>query len=161
MRLADLQKSLAAGLLSAHHPAPEGLAEAAVARSRRALIAKRRQAVAHLLPRLRAALGTAWNDRFVRHAETYAPSGLLHHVDDAWQLAATVVHDSGTADRPLAAAARDDLVLLRLRYARDRKAGAHRIHERRSPLIALVRTPVRQLIVRMPGVDGRIWSMRF
>lgn len=162
MRLADLQKSLAAGLtglagIADIGPAPEGLAEAAVERTRRALIAKRRQAAAHLLPRLRAALGPAWTERFDRHAEGYAPCGLLHHVDDAWELAEAVTRGP---DRHLAVAAHDDLVFLRLRYARARKTGAHRIHERRAPLVALVRIPIRHLVVRLPGAEGRVWTVR-
>lgn len=156
MQLADLQKSLAARLAGGG-PAPEGLAEGAVERTRRALVAKRRQAAAHLLPRLRAALGPAWAERFGLHAAGYTPCGLLHHVDDAWELAETVAR---AQDRRLATAAHDDLAILRLRYARSRSDGAHRIRERRSPLIALVRTPVRCLVVRLPGAAGRVWSVR-
>jgi hypothetical protein len=164
MQLADLQKSLAArlagvGSLSGDTPAPEGLAGAAVERARRALVAKRRQAASHLLPRLRAALGPSWAERFSRHAAGYTPCGLLHHVDDAWEMAEAISPGGGPAERRLAAAAHDDLVILRLRYARDRQAGAHRIRERRSPLLALVRTPVRCLVVRMPGAEGRVWSV--
>jgi hypothetical protein len=159
MQLADLQKSLAAGLtgLTDGNPAPEGLAEGAVERTRHALIAKRRQAASHLLPRLRAALGAAWAEYFEEHAELYAPCGLLDHVDDAWQLAESVTR--GT-DLHLAIAAHDDLVFLRLRYARTRTSGAHRIQERRAPLVALVRIPIRHLVVRMPGTEGRVWTVR-
>ncbi|HEX3532120.1 MAG TPA: hypothetical protein VH988_34100 [Thermoanaerobaculia bacterium] len=159
MQLADLQKSLAAGLAGPTQgdPAPEGLAGSAVERTRRALIAKRRQAAAHLLPRLRVALGPAWAERFEEHAEHYAPCGLLYHVDDAWQLAETVTRG---LDLHLAIAAHDDLVFMRLRYARTRTSGAHRIQERRAPLVALVRIPIRHLIVRMPGTEGRVWTVR-
>jgi hypothetical protein len=157
MRLADLQRSLAAGLTGPAGEGPEGLAREALERSRRALTAKRRQAAGHLLPRLRAALGPAWSERFALHAAGYTPCGLLHHVDDAWELAAAV---SRARDDPRRRAAHDDLVALRLRYARSRRAGAHRIRERRAPLIALVRTPVRHLVVRMPGAEGRVWTVR-
>ena len=159
MQLADLQKSLASRLTGsrAGQPVPEELAEDTVERARRALIAKRRQAATHLLPRLRAALGAAWADCFVDHAEGYAPYGLLYHVDDAWELAEAVTRGP---DLHLAIAAHDDLVFLRLRYARTRKAGAHRIQERRAPLVALVHIPIRHLVVRMPGTEGRVWTVR-
>jgi len=165
MQLADLQKSLASrltgGALDAGsrdaNPAPEGLAEDAAERARRGLIAKRRQAATHLLPRLRAALGTDWADCFGDHAEHYAPCGLLYHVDDAWQLAESVTRG---LDLHLAIAAHDDLVFLRLRYARTRKAGAHCIQERRAPLVALVHIPIRHLVVRMPGTEGRVWTVQ-
>jgi hypothetical protein len=165
MQLADLQKSLAASLTGnagnlgemRDDPDLEGLSDDAVERTRRALIAKRRQAAAHLLPRLRAALGSVWAECFSDHAEDYVPCGLLYHVDDAWELAEAVTRGS---DRHLAIAAHDDLVFLRLRYARARKTGAHRIQERRAPLVALVRMPIRQLVVRMPGSGARVWSVR-
>ena len=160
MRLADLQKSLAAGLTGPAGESPDGLAGDALERWRRALTAKRRQAAGHLLPRLRAALGPAWGERFALHAAGYTPCGLLHHVDDAWELAAAVSRSLKDPDRTAAAAAHDDLVALRLRWARSRRAGAHRIRERRAPLIALVRTPVRHLVVRMPGAEARVWTVR-
>jgi len=158
MQLADLQKSLASSLtgsVRAADPAPEGLAEDE--RARRGLIAKRRQAATHLLPRLRAALGPVWAECFDDHAEGYAPHGLLDHIDDAWELAETF---NRGPDLHLAIAAHDDLVFLRLRYARTRKTGAHRIQERRAPLVALVRIPIRHLVVRMPGAEGRVWTVR-
>jgi len=125
-------------------------------RARRSLESKRRRAASHLLPRVRAALGAAWKDRFAEHAAGYTPSGLLYHVDDAWELAEIL---SRAPDRGLAAAARDDLVILRLRWVRRREAGARRIRERRGPLIALLRSPVRRLLIRWPGIHGRVWRI--
>ena len=157
MRLADVQKSLAAGLTG--RAASAGLApdDRAVERMRRALVAKRRQAAAHLLPRLRAALGPAWARRFADHAARYTPGGLLHHVDDAWELAAAACREP---DRRLADAAHDDLVFLRLRFSRRPAAGVRRIRERRAPLVALVHAPIRCLMVRLPGLEARVWSLR-
>jgi hypothetical protein len=87
----------------------------------------------------------------------YTPSGLLYHVDDAWEMAEILVHSQ---DRGIAVAARDDLVMLRLRWVRRREAGAERIRERRGVLIALVRSPVRVLVFRLPGTQGKIWRMK-
>jgi hypothetical protein len=156
MSLADLQRHLAAGL-AGRGPGPEGMDREALERARRSLESKRRRAASHLLPRLRAALGTGWKDRFAEHAARYTPSGFLYHVDDAWEMAGTLAQGP---DRRSAAAAQDDLVMLRLRWVRRSEAGAERIRERRGPLIALVRSPVRVLVLRLPGTQGKIWHLR-
>jgi hypothetical protein len=153
MPLDDLQRQLAASLTGSG-PAPSGLDEGVVERARRGLESKRRSAAAHCLPRLRGALGESWAARFRDHAARYNPVGMLHHVDDAWELAEATLRDP---DPRIACAAHDDLVILRLRFERDTRAGAERIQERRGPLIALMRTPSRTLVVRMPGPDGRVW----
>lgn len=154
MPLADLQRDLAAGLAAGSESGLDGCDPRALDRARRALESKRRQAAGHLLPRLRAALGGAWNERFHEHARCYTPAGLLHHVDDAWELAAFWTRDP---DPRLAVPAREDLLALRLRYTRRPGAGAGRIRERRAPLVAIVR---RRLIVRLPGIGARTWLFR-
>ena len=153
--LGEMQRRLAASL-AGNGPAPAGVDEGAVDRARRGLEAKRRRAAAHFLPRLRSALGDAWAARFHEHARRYNPAGMLHHVDDAWELAETLLRHP---DPQVACAAHDDLVSLRLRFERDRRAGAERIRERRGPVVALMRTPTRLLVVRMPGPDGRVWYL--
>ena len=40
------------------------------------------------------------------------------------------------------------------------RAGADRIRERRGPIVALMRTPTRLLVVRMPGPDGKVWYLK-
>ncbi|HTG34165.1 MAG TPA: hypothetical protein VLB76_14650 [Thermoanaerobaculia bacterium] len=156
MSLADLQRHLAASL-AGRGPGPEGMDRETLERARRSLESKRRRAVGHLLPRLREALGTGWKARFAEHAARYTPSGLLYHVDDAWEMAATLAQ---APDRGIAAAAQDDLVMLRLRWVRRREAGAERIRERWGPLIALTRSPVRLLVLRLPGTRGKTWRIR-
>jgi hypothetical protein len=156
MSLAELQRDLAAGL-AGRGPGPEGMDREALERARRSLESKRRRAASHLLPRLRAALETGWKERFAAHATRYTPSGLLYHVDDAWEMAESAAQDP---DRGIAAAAQDDLVTLRLRWVRRREAGAERIRERRGMLIALVRSPVRWLVFRMPGTGGKVWRIK-
>jgi hypothetical protein len=155
MPLADLQRRLAAGL-AGRGPGPEGMDRDVLERARRSLESKRRGAASHLLPRIRAALGATWKDRFAEHAAGYAPSGLLYHVDDAWELAEIL---SRAPNPGLAAAARDDLAILRLRWVRRREEGIERIRERRGPLIALLRSPVRLLLIRWPGIHGRVWRI--
>lgn len=152
--LGEVQRRLAASL-AGNGPAPAGLDEGVVDRTRRGLEAKRRRAAAHLLPRLRSALGDAWTARFHEHARRYNPAGMLHHVDDAWELAETLLRHP---DQQVVGAAHDDLVSLRLRFERDREAGAERIRERRGPVVALMRTP-RLLVVRMPGPGGKVWYL--
>jgi hypothetical protein len=154
MDLAELQRRLAAGL-TGRGPGPEGLDPDALERARRGLESKRRRAAAHLLPRTRAALGAGWKDRFAEHAARYTPSGLLYHVDDAWEMAETLAR---SPDREVARATRDDLVALCLRWVRGRETGAGRIRERKGFLIARMRQPVRLLLLRMPG--GRVWRLR-
>jgi hypothetical protein len=156
MDLADLQRRLAAGL-TGRGPGPEGMDPGALERARHGLESKRRRAAAHLLPRLRAALGAGWKDRFAEHAARYTPSGLLYHVDDAWELAGTLARSPG---REIVQAARDDLVALRLRWVRGRESGTGKIRERKGFLIARMRSPVRLLLVRMPGTRGRVWRFR-
>src|SRR5947209_5919230 len=139
MPLVDLQRSMAAAL-AGRGPGPEGMDEETRGPARRSLQSKRRRAAGHLLPRLQMALGSAWSGRFAEHAALYIPAGLLHHVDDAWELAATLARDP---DPGIAAAARDDLVALRLRWTRRRRPGAGRVRARRGPLIALLKSPFR------------------
>ena len=153
--LGEMQRRLAASL-AGKGPAPAGLDEGTVDRARRGLEAKRCRAAAHLLPRLRSALSDAWVARFREHAARYNPAGMLHHVDDAWELAETLLHHP---DPQVISAAHDDLVSLRLRFERDRRAGAERIRERRGPVVALMRTPTRLLVVRMPGPGAKVWYL--
>ena len=129
----------------------------ALERARRGLESKRRRAAAHLLPRLRAALGSRWKEYFAGHAERYTPAGLLYHVDDAWEMARTAARDR---DEKIASAARDDLAMMRLRWVRKDQRGIDRIRERRGMVIALVRSPVRMLLIRMPGREGRTWRIK-
>ena len=154
MSLADLQKQLAASL-AGRGETPAGLEETAVDRARRSLESKRRRAAAHLLPRLRTALEDAWNPRFHEHAAAYNPTGMLHHVDDAWELAETLRRHP---DLQVARAAHDDLLMLKLCYQRDRRSGAERIRERRGLVVGLVWRPTRRIVVRWPGRGGRVWS---
>ena len=156
MQLDDLQRNLAASLAGLAQN-PEGCDERALDQVRRSLEAKRRRAAGHLLPRLHTALGPDWPVRFHQHAAAYSPSGLLYHVDDAWELAERLARDP---DPRIAGAAHDDLISLRLRYTRDPRAGAGRIGERRTPLVAVMRTPSRTLVVRMPGPECRVWYLR-
>jgi hypothetical protein len=154
--LADLQKQLAASL-TGRGETPAGLEETAVERARRSLESKRRRVAAHLLPRLRQALGDAWLACFHEHAAAYNPTGMLHHVDDAWELAETLRRHPAP---PVARAAHDDLLMLKLRYKRDRRSGAERIRERRGLVVGLLWTPIRRIVVRWPGRGGRVWSVR-
>lgn len=156
MSLADLQRHLAVGL-AGRGPGPAGMDREILERARRSLESKRRRAASHLLSRLRKALGNAWKKRFSEHAARYTPSGLLYHVDDAWELAEISTRSS---DREIAAAARDDLVMLRLRWVRRREAGAERIRERRGALIAFVRSPVRLIVFRLPGIQRKILRIK-
>jgi hypothetical protein len=87
MQLADLQRALAASLTGRSAP-PAGCSTSSIERARRALAAKRRRAVRQLLPRTAAALKDRWDDCWQPHCDHYAPSGMLYHVDDAWELAA-------------------------------------------------------------------------
>jgi hypothetical protein len=48
--------------------------------------------------------------------------------------------------------------MLRLRWVRRHEAGVERIRERRGPLIALMSSPVRLLVLRLPGTQGKIWQ---
>src|SRR5690348_10405006 len=156
MNLADLQRALAAGL-TGRGPGPEGMDPKALERARRGLESKRRRAAAHLLPRLRAALGSHWKEYFASHAARYIPTGLLYHVDDVWELARTAAQSE---KREIAAAARDDLSMLRLRWVRRSQGGIDRIQERRGMVIVRVRSPVRMVLVRWPGREGRVWGCR-
>jgi hypothetical protein len=156
-QLADLQRDLAAALTRGDRGArgPEGMDRETLDRARRGLESKRRRAVAHLLPRLRAVLAGGWEERFRRHASGYAPAGLLPAVDDAWELAAHLARDPEPA---VAVAARDDLAILRLRWVRQ-EPGTGRLRERRGPLIVRLRTPRPLLLVKLPGAPGRVWHL--
>ncbi len=170
MQLADLQRQLAASLTgrSGRSAPPAGCAATAIARARRALAAKRRRAVRHLLPRTAAALAGRWEACWGPHCDRYTPSGMLYHVDDAWELAAHLA-----ASRPRArergavaispevrSAAHDDLVSLRLRYSRRRRVGGLRIRERRGVVVAWISTPRHTLVIRLPGRRGLLWQWR-
>lgn len=152
--LDDLQRKLAASL-TGRQPAPEGLDPEAVAWTRDSLESKRRRAACHLLPRLKSALGPSWVARFQEHAGRYIPAGMLHHVDDAWAFAETM-----ESDPALRQPAQDDLVSLRLRFVRDPRQDAHRIRERRGPLLALLHTPQRAMVLKFPGSPGKLWFLR-
>jgi hypothetical protein len=158
MNLADLQKELAASL-AGRHAVPEGVEPEAVSRTRGSLEAKRRRAAGHLLPRLRTTLGASWAARFHEHAERYIPVGMLHHVDDSWALAEQVLRESEGLDPQLWRAAHDDLVSLRLRYERNPRQVALRIQERRGLLVAILGTPQRAVVVKLPGTPGRLWYL--
>ncbi|MES1241322.1 MAG: hypothetical protein ABUT39_06860 [Acidobacteriota bacterium] len=158
MELVDFQKELAASL-AGRQPVPEGVDPEALARARVSLEAKRRRAAGHLLPRLRTTLGPAWAARFQLHAERYIPVGLLHHVDDAWELAEALERESYGRDQKLWRAAHDDLVSMRLRHVRDPRQSALRIQERRGPLVAILSTPQRAVVVKLPGTPGRLWYL--
>lgn len=120
---------------------------------------RRRRAATQLLPRLRLRLGTAtWVDLFHKHTAAYTPVGMLQHVDDAWAFAESV--ERTTQDPDVYLAVQDDLVSLRLRYVRDPKQKAYRIRERRGPLLALLHTPQRAMVFKLPGTPGRLWYVR-
>ena len=124
-----------------------------------ALEVKRRRAAAHLLPRLRNSLGAqAWVTLFHEHMARYTPAGMLHHVDDAWAFAESI--ERTDQDPNVCLAAQDDLVSLRLRYVRDPRQKAFRIRERRGPLLAMLHTPQRAMVVKLPGTPGRLWYVR-
>jgi hypothetical protein len=157
MELGEVQRDLAVRLTN-RQPAPEGFDSGAFAWAQDGLEAKRRRAAGHLLPRLRNALGAAWGPRFHEHTERYSPKGMLHHVDDAWAFAEAIERES--LDPDLRLAAQDDLVSLRLRYVRDPRQEAFRIRERRGPLLALLHTPQRAMVVKLPGTPGKLWYVR-
>ncbi|HVG08383.1 MAG TPA: hypothetical protein VNM67_11805 [Thermoanaerobaculia bacterium] len=120
---------------------------------------KRRRAAGHLVPRLRNSLGAqAWVTLFHEHMARYTPAGMLHHVDDAWAFAESIERTTQNPDIYLAG--QDDLVSLRLRYVRDPKQTAFRIRERRGPLLAMLHTPQRAMVVKLPGTPGRLWYVR-
>jgi hypothetical protein len=123
------------------------------------LVESRRRAAGHLLPRLRMVLGTLWPARFHEHAERYIPVGMLHHVDDAWELAERIEREAHGRNPRLWRAAHDDLVSLRLRHVRDPKQSALRIQERRGPLVAILGMPQRAVVVKLPGAPGRLWYL--
>lgn len=158
MELGDLQRDLAVRL-AGRQPAPQGFDTGAFAWAQGALEAKRRRAAGHLLPRLRTSLGAqAWVTLFHEHIARYTPTGMLHHVDDAWAFAESI--ERTTLDPDVHLAAQDDLVSLRLRYVRDPKQKAYRIRERRGPLLAMLHTPQRAMVVKLPGTPGKLWYVR-
>jgi hypothetical protein len=120
---------------------------------------KRRRDAGHFLPRLRNSLGAkTWVDLFHEHAARYTPAGMLQSVDDAWAFAESI--ERTTQDPDVYLAAQDDLVALRLRYVRDPKQKAFRIRERRGPLLAMLHTPQRAMVVKLPGTPGKLWYLR-
>ena len=157
MELGDLQRGPAVPL--DRPPAPQGFDTGAFAWAQGALEVKRRRDAGHLLPRLRNILGAqAWVTLFHDHMARYTPTGMLHHVDDAWSFAESV--ERTTQDEDVYLAVQDDLVSLRLRYVRDPKQKAFRIRERRGPLLAMLHTPQRAMVVKLPGTPGRLWYLR-
>lgn len=158
MELGDLQRDLAVRL-AGQQPAPQGFDTGAFAWAQGALEAKRRRAAGHLLPRLRTCLGAqAWVTLFHEHIQRYTPAGMLHHVDDAWAFAEWIERTS--VDPAVYQAAQDDMVTLRLRYVRDPSQTAYRIRERRGPLLAMLHTPQRAMVVKLPGTPGKLWYVR-
>ena len=152
MELGDLQR----GFIPSAVPSFD---TGAFAWAQGALEAKRRRAAGHLLPRLRNCLGAqAWVTLFHEHIASYTPAGMLHDVDDAWAFAESV--ERATLDPDVHLSAQDDLVSLRLRYVRDPKQKAFRIRERRGPLLALLHTPQRAMVVKLPGTPGKLWYVR-
>jgi hypothetical protein len=158
MNLADLQRELAASL-AGRRAVPDGVDPEAHARARGSLEGKRRRAAGHLLPRLQSALGRSWVARFHEHAERYVPVGMLHHVDDSWAFAEQMLREAENRDPRLWRAAHDDLVSIKLRYARDPRQSALRIQERRGPLVVILGTPQRAVVVKLPGAPGRLWYL--
>jgi hypothetical protein len=152
MELRDLQRELANELSGASPTSPRSGPDPGV------LDVSRRRAAGHLLPRLKCILGIAWPSRFHQHAERYSPAGSIQQVDDAWEFAETVAREA--SDLKLRLAAHDDLAGLRLRYARDPRQETGRIQERRGPVLALLHTPQRAMVVKLPGTPGRLWYVR-
>lgn len=136
MTLADLQRALVANLTSPRAALPPGCDPGQLARARRSLIMKRAHAAAHLLPALALACGDRWFDHFTDHGYSYAPAGMLYHVDDAWAFALAMARDP---ERRVARAACDDLANLKRFWTRDQRRSADRVRERRHPLDALRR----------------------
>ncbi len=159
MNLAEQQLQLAA-LLAGRGTAGKGLEGEALERTRRSLVHKRRRAAAHLLPHLARRLGAGFAPLFADHAARYSPSGLLQHVDDAWELAEVTARAGGRGEAAgraeVRAAARDDLALLRLRYRRDPAKGLERVAPREGWVVVLLRKPRLRLAVRLPGRAGRV-----
>jgi hypothetical protein len=157
MDLGDLQRG-SVGLAS-RQPTPGSFDTGAFAWAQDGLEVRRRRAAGHLLPRLRNSLGAkAWVTLFHEHVARYIPAGMLHHVDDAWAFAESIERTTQEPDVYLAA--QDDLVSLRLRYVRDPKQTAFRIRERHGPLLAMLHTPQRAMVVKLPGTPGRLWYLR-
>lgn len=153
MELGGLQRDLS------HQSAVQSFDTGAFAWAQGTLEAKRRRAAGHLLPRLRNSLGAqTWVTLFHEHVARYTPAGMLHHVDDAWAFAESI--ERTTQDPDVYLAAQDDLVSLRLRYVRDPRQQAFRIRERRGPLLAMLHTPQRAMVVKLPGTPGRLWYLR-
>ena len=152
MELGDLQRG-------SNPSAVQSFDTGAFAWAQGAVEAKRRRAAGQLLPRLRSCLGAqAWVTLFHEHVARYTPAGMLHHVDDAWAFAESI--ERTTLEPDVHLAAQDDLVSLRLRYVRDPKQKAFRIRERRGPLLALLHTPQRAMVVKLPGTPGKLWYVR-
>lgn len=153
MELGGLQRDLS------RESAVQSFDTGAFAWAQGTLEVKRRRAAAHLLPRLRNSLGVqAWVTLFHEHMARYTPAGMLHHVDDAWAFAESI--ECTTQDPDVYLAAQDDLVSLRLRYVRDPRQKAFRIRERRGPLLAMLHTPQRAMVVKLPGTPGKLWYLR-
>lgn len=142
MSLAELQRQLAASLMQGA-PAPGGCDPAAVTRTARALVRKRRDAVRRLVPALWTALAGQADAAFARHAAAYRPAGALLHIDDAWAFAET---HRRSPFGPVRRAARDELTRLRLHFIRRHRRGRPAVRERRGPAAGLLRTPRLRLV---------------
>lgn len=152
MELGDLQRGFTPNAVPSFDTGAFAWAQGAVE-------AKRRRAAGHLLPRLRSCLGAqAWVTLFHEHVARYAPAGMLDHVDDAWAFAESI--ERTNLDPDVCRAAQDDVVSLRLRYVRDPKQTAFRIRERRGPLLAMLHTPQRAMVVKLPGTPGKLWYLQ-
>ncbi|MEX2282520.1 MAG: hypothetical protein WEE89_08550 [Gemmatimonadota bacterium] len=148
--LAELQASLAQRLTG--DPAAE--TDPTLSRAARALQHKRMRAVAQLLPRTRKVAGPEWSQLFSQHAAGYTPSGLLYHVDDAWEFGLAQARSSNRAIRR---AARLDLAWLNLRFARSPNRGAQRVRERTGFYFSVTVDPI-VVSLRVPGRRPRVFA---
>lgn len=144
--LLEIQRALAASLTGQAAPPSPFDAEQVIAAAR-SLVYKRRRAAGHLLAETRRALGEGWAPSFEAHARAYVPTGLLYHVDDAWEFARI---QSRNADAGIREAARADLRRLGRRYRRSSRRGPYRVQPRptwarkASRLFSLLVSPFRR-----------------
>jgi hypothetical protein len=148
--LAELQASLAQRLTG--DPAAE--TDPHLSRAARALQHKRMRAVAQLLPRTRKAVGPDWSRWFSQHAARYTPSGLLYHVDDAWEFC---LAQAGSSNRAIRRAAQIDLAWLNLRFDRSVDRGAKRLRERTGFYFSVTVDPI-VVSLRVPGRRPRVFA---
>lgn len=144
--LLEIQRALAASLTGGA-PSPSLFDAEQVTSAALSLVSKRRRAAGHLLTETRRALGERWRASFAAHARAYAPTGLLYHVDDAWEFAR--IH-CRNPERGIREAARTDLRRLGLRYWRSSRRGPYRVQPRltwarkASRLFSLLVSPFRR-----------------